>query len=144
VGIAALYARDQVFLDGLALTLLELEDVDGRARQLVRWTFFVEEDGLPCESEVPDVLASLRSAFRRRTEKHLEADEMNDAVGAVADLAKLLDESDEQPLSMSFCLGPCPDHTEFEEMMETRFNPEFPVFFRVISQRLDLHCLQQF
>jgi hypothetical protein len=98
--------------------LLNLDEIEGLAKQIAVWPFVFEEYGIVHEIEVPLVLVSLASAFRRRIAKYLKREDVSTAVATAADLARLLDESDEQAIAMSFWFGVKSDDLEFGEFVE--------------------------
>jgi hypothetical protein len=107
----------------LVRALLNPEDIEGLAREIARWPFVFEEYGIPCELQLPPVLGSLATVFRRRIAKYCEKREIAEAIGNAAELAACLDEDEEQATAMSFWFGVSDVEIEFGNMDEEAVMP---------------------
>jgi hypothetical protein len=118
-GVPVRYIPDWPFVSAL----LNPDDVEALAKEIARWPFVFEEYGIACEMDVPPVLVSLGAAFRRRVQKYCEREEIATAIATAADLARLLDESEEQAVAMSFWFGVQSEDIEFGAFVEEAVMP---------------------
>jgi hypothetical protein len=141
--VPALYAGDRAFIEEtiaagrewrgvpvaaipdwpIARALLDPDDIEGLAKQIARWPFVFEEFGIECDMEWPQVLIAIGAALKRRITNYVERDDVAEAVAEAADLAKLLDETEQQAVAVSFWLCVSGDDIEFGDFVEEAVMP---------------------
>jgi predicted ATP-dependent protease len=73
--------------------------------------------------EWPQVLTAVGTTLKRRIAKYIEREDVAEAVAAAAELAQLLDETEQQAVAVSFWLDVSGEDIEFGDFVEEAVMP---------------------
>ena len=142
--IPALYAKDEDYIDEViksdmkwrtipikyipdwmfAKALLQLpNDIIPLANEMAKYPFFFEDIGLSSNAEVPSLLSTLGTAFRKRISKYLENPDLDSALETAATLAMDMDKSQEQKTILDYWSNVDSTVIELSELVEEYVMP---------------------
>lgn len=114
------YIPDWTFVDAL----FQLpDDIVPLANEMAKYPFFFEDIGLFSEVEVPPLLSTLGTAFRKRISKFLEGPDLDSALETAATIAMDMDKTQEQKIIIDYWSNVDSTGIELSELVEEYVMP---------------------
>ena len=94
------------------------DEIELLSKEIAKWPFYFEEFGMEVNIDIPPLLSSLATAFKRRTEKFMENSDISSMVEVSVTSAQFLDMSDEQAIGLSYWLSVPSGEVEIADIVE--------------------------